>query len=77
MEVYVFFLQLAAAGLRLLGAKITLLDAEGNLVDKYRSMAVVRKKMRKNIKVMMTTGAGGTTVVYTRVFRLYGLYTQF
>ena len=24
----------------------------------------------------MTTGAGGTTLIYTKIFRLYGLYTQ-
>ena len=31
----------------------------------------------KPIKVMtMTTGVGGTTLIYTRVFRLYSLYTQ-
>ena len=26
--------------------------------------------------MMMIMGAGGTTLIYTRVFRLYGLYTQ-
>ena len=50
-------------------------DVEGNLADKYYSMAAVRKKMR--IKVTMMIGAGGTTLVYIGVFRLYGLYTQF
>ena len=32
----------------------------------------------KLIKVMMMTtmGAGGTTLIYTKVFRLYGSYTQ-
>ena len=25
---------------------------------------------------MTTTGAGGTTLIYTKVFRLYSLYTQ-
>ena len=32
----------------------------------------------KLIKAAITTimGAGGTTLIYTRVFRLYGLYTQ-
>ena len=24
----------------------------------------------------MTTGAGGTALIYTRVFRLYNMYTQ-
>jgi hypothetical protein len=33
----------------------------------------VRKKI--SIKAMTITGAGGTTLVYTRVFRLYSLYT--
>jgi len=35
-------------------------------------------KLIKVMMMMMTTmmGAGGITLVYTRVFRLYGLYTQ-
>ena len=61
--------------LRLLGVRIMLLNADSNLADKYCSMAAVRKKI--GIKVIMTTGAGGTTLVYTRVFTLCGLYTQF
>ena len=58
-----FLLQLAAAKLRLLGVRITLSDTEGNLVNKYCSMAAVRKKTKKNIKVIITTGAGRTTVI--------------
>jgi hypothetical protein len=38
-------------------------------------MVAVRKK-DKLIKVTTTMGAEGTTLVYARVFRLYGLYTQ-
>ena len=56
---------LSAFGLRLLGARITSLDTEGNLANKYRSMVVVRKKIR--IKATTITGAGGTILVYTRV----------
>jgi len=49
------------------------LDIEGNLANKYCSIAAVRKKI--SIKVTTMMGAGGTTLVYTRVFRLYSLYT--
>ena len=34
------------------------------------------KLIKAMTTIMTTTGAGGTTLVYTRVFRLYGLYTQ-
>src|SRR6266700_1882928 len=33
-------------------------------------------KLIKAITTIITTGARGTILVYTRVFRLYGLYTQ-
>ena len=61
--------------LRLLDIKITSLNTEGNLADKYHFMAAVRKKIK--IKMIMITRAGGTTLIFSRVFRLYGLYTQF
>ena len=38
-------------------------------------MAAVKKK-DKSVKATTMTGAGGTTLVYARVFRLYGSYTQ-
>ena len=50
-----------------------LLDIEGNSADKYCSVAAVRKKIK--IKAMIIVGVGGTILVYTRIFRLYGLYT--
>ena len=48
--------------MRLLGARITSLNTEGNLANRYHSIAAVRKKTK--IKATMTTGAGGDTYIH-------------
>ena len=65
-----------------MGVRTALLDIEGNWVDKYRSIVAVKEKMRISGSVNQSSddddddGGQKTTLVYTRVFRLYGLYTQ-